>query len=83
MVETASPVGQKTSTISDQMVENKNDYKLKVVLLKLDLGMVTKMVINRASHENSDNATALVFKFLEQDAWEYIDQMVQEPLQEH
>lgn len=75
-------VGSKTGNNLDQIVENKDEDKSKVVLLWLDSNVITTMMIDRAVHELGDQVTALVFQFFEERPWEYIYQMVQESLGE-
>lgn len=58
------------------MVENNAKDKPLVMLPKLYLHSISKMVIERASHKLADQVPALLFQFLEQNAREYIDEVV-------
>lgn len=54
-------MGRRTGTTSVKIIENKKDYKRKVVLLKLDLDSIIKMAADRAIHELADQVLASNF----------------------
>lgn len=77
------PVGPRTGITSDQIIEANDENIPKVVKPKLFLDRNTKMVIDLASHELAQKVPALVFQILEQEAQKYINQRVQNSLQEN
>ena len=85
---TAPPEGENQVELgdrpeSDQMEDTEERNEPKVVVPRLDLEAITTLVVERAAQELSDRIPALVFQFLEQDAREYLDQMVLESLRDH
>lgn len=77
VLETACPMRKRTGTTSEQLIENEDEDKSKVVLPKLYLDSITKMVIDQATHEFASQVPCLGFQIHEQYTREYIDQVVQ------